>query len=214
MVMAYWEVGKTIVEEEQKGKRKAKYGENLIGNLSERLSKDFGKGFSPSNLWDMRAFYLAYPILQSVPRELSWTHIRLLLRIEKPEILSFYEKEAAVARWSTRELGRQISTMLYERLALSRDKTGLLALAEKGHEVQQPADLIKDPYVLEFAGLPESSRVLESTLEQALIDRMQEFLLELGKGFSFVGRQQRITWMATTFILISYSTIASPALLC
>lgn len=193
MVTAYWEVGKTIVEEEQNGREKARYGENLIGSLSERLSKDFGKGFDYTNLTRMRNFYLAYPNIDSVSQELSWTHYRLLLQVEKPEVRSFYEKETVTARWSTRELGRQISSMLYERLALSRDKEGLLALAEKGHEIQQPADLVKDPYVLEFTGLPESSRVLESTLEQALIDRMQTFMLELGKGFSFVGRQQRIT---------------------
>ena len=141
----------------------------------------------------MRLFYICYPKSQAVPSQLSWTHFRSLLRVEKPDARAFYEKEAAASRWSTRELDRQISSMLYERLALSRDKEGLLALAEKGHEIQQPSDLVKDPYVLEFTGLPQSSRVLESTLEQALIDRMQEFMLELGKGFAFVSRQQRIT---------------------
>jgi len=141
----------------------------------------------------MRAFYLIYPKRDALRHELSWTHYRLLLQVEKSEARAFYEKEAVTARWSTRELERQISSLLYERLALSRDKKGLLTLAEKGHEIQQLADLIKDPHVLEFAGLPESSRVLESTLEQALIERMQEFMLELGKGFAFVSRQQRIT---------------------
>ncbi len=192
MVTAYWEIGRVIVEEEQHGRERAEYGRSLVENVSERLSKEFGRGFSVSNMWDMRAFYLAYPILQTVPVELSWTHYRLLLHIEKSEARSFYEKEAVAARWSTRELSRQISSLLFERLALSRDKAGLLELANKGHDVQNPTDLVKDPYVLEFTGIPESTKLLESTLEQALITRLQEFLLELGKGFSFVGRQQRI----------------------
>lgn len=193
MINAYWEVGKAVVEEEQQGNERAEYGERVLHGLSMRLAKDFGKGFDITNLRRMRAFYLTYPKRDSLSHELSWTHYRLLLQIERPEARAFYEKEAVAARWSTRELGRQISSMLYERLALSRDKKGLLALAQKGHEIQQPADLVNDPYVLEFTGLPQSSRVLESTLEQALIDRMQVFMLELGKGFSFVGRQQRIT---------------------
>ena len=141
----------------------------------------------------MRAFYLSYPILDAVRPELSWTHYRLLLRVEKPEARAFYEAEAVNSRWSTRELERQIHSLLFERLALSRDREGVLALAEKGHEIQQPSDLIKDPYVLEFTGLPQSERYLESDLEQALIDKLREFLLELGKGFAFMARQQRIT---------------------
>jgi predicted nuclease of restriction endonuclease-like (RecB) superfamily len=193
MVTAYWEIGKVIVEKEQEGKERAKYGKSLIEKLSERLAKEFGRGFSASNIWDMRIFYLTYPILQAVPRELSWTHIRLLLHIEKPEARAFYEKEAVNARWSTRELERQINSLLFERLALSKDKSGVLELAQKGQEIHNPTDLVKDPYVLEFTGIPESAKLLESTLEEALITRMQQFLLELGKGFSFVGRQQRIT---------------------
>ncbi len=192
MVTAYWEIGKVIVEKEQEGKDRGQYGENLIKNLSARLSKEFGKGFDRSNLYHMRNFYLTYPNVDAVRRELSWTHYRLLLQIEKPEARAFYEKEAINSRWSTRELNRQISSLLFERIALSKDKEGVLALAQKGHEIQTPTDLVKDPYVLEFTGIPESTKLLESTLEQALITRMQEFLLELGKGFAFVGRQQRI----------------------
>ncbi len=192
MITAYWEIGKVIVEKEQEGKDRGQYGENLIKNLSARLSKEFGKGFDRSNLYHMRNFYLTYPNVDAVRRELSWTHYRLLLQIEKPEARAFYEKEAINSRWSTRELNRQISSLLFERIALSKDKEGVLALAQKGHEIQTPADLVKDPYVLEFTGIPESTKLLESTLEQALITRMQEFLLELGKGFAFVGRQQRI----------------------
>jgi len=193
MVAAYWEIGRAIVEQEQQGQQRAEYGQALLEELSSRLKSEFGKGFDPSNLAKMRAFYLFYPILDAVRPELSWTHYRLLLRVEKPEARAFYETEAVNARWSTRELERQIHSLLFERLALSRDQEGVLALAEKGHEIQQPSDLIKDPYVLEFTGLPQSERYLESDLEQALIDKLREFLLELGKGFAFMARQQRIT---------------------
>jgi predicted nuclease of restriction endonuclease-like (RecB) superfamily len=193
MVAAYWEIGRVIVEQEQQGHERAEYGQGLLVELSQRLSADFGRGFDRSNLWHMRSFYLSYPILDAVRRELSWTHYRLLLRVEKPEARAFYETEAVNSRWSTRELERQIHSLLFERLALSRDREGVLALAQKGHEIQQPSDLIKDPYVLEFTGLPQSQRYLESDLEQALIDKLREFLLELGKGFAFMARQQRIT---------------------
>ncbi len=193
MVVAYWEVGRTIVEEEQRGGQRADYGQEVIKNLARRLLADFGKGFDRSNLWHMRSFYLSYPKLDAVRRELSWTHYRLLLRVENPDARSFYEQEAIGSRWSTRELERQIHSLLFERLALSRDREGVLALAQKGHEIQQPSDLVKDPYVLEFAGIPQHERYLESDLEQGLIDRLREFLLELGKGFAFMARQQRIT---------------------
>jgi len=193
MVAAYWEIGRIIVEQEQQGQQRAEYGKGLLVELSQRLTADFGRGFDRSNLWHMRSFYLSYPILDAVRRELSWTHYRLLLRVEKPEARAFYETEAVNSRWSTRELERQIHSLLFERLALSRDRAGVLALAEKGHEIQQPSDLIKDPYVLEFTGLPQSERYLESDLEQALIEKLREFLLELGKGFAFMARQQRIT---------------------
>ena len=193
MMAAYWEIGRAIVEQEQQGQERAGYGQALLEELSSRLKSEFGKGFDPSNLAKMRAFYLAYPILDAVRPELSWTHYRLLLRVEKPEARAFYETEAVNSRWSTRELERQIHSLLFEHLALSRDREGVLALAEKGHEIQQPSDLIKDPYVLEFTGLPQNERYLESDLEQALIEKLREFLLELGKGFAFMARQQRIT---------------------
>ena len=193
MVAAYWEIGRTIVEQEQQGQQRAEYGQALLAELSSRLKSEFGKGFDPSNLSMMRAFHLAYPIFDALRQELSWTHYRILLRVEKPEARAFYETEAVNSRWSTRELERQVHSLLFERLALSRDREGVLALAAKGHEIQQPSDLIKDPYVLEFTGLPQSERYLESDLEQALIDKLREFLLELGKGFAFMARQQRIT---------------------
>lgn len=193
MLVAYWEIGRTIVEEEQHGGARAEYGARLIRDLAQRLTVEYGKGFDRTNLWNMRAFYQAYPILDAVRRELSWTHYRLLLRVEKPEARAFYEVEAVNARWSTRELERQINSLLYERLALSRDKEGVLALAQRGHEVLQPADLVKDPYVLEFVGLRQDTRFLEADLERLLMDNLQSFLLELGKGFAFMARQQRIS---------------------
>ena len=193
MVTAYWEIGRAIVEQEQQGQHRAEYGRGLLKELSRRLSAEFGRGFDRSTLQHMRAFYLTYPICDALRPELSWTHYRILLRVEKPEARAFYETEAVNARWSTRELERQIHSLLFERLALSRDREDVLALAQKGHEIQQPGDLIKDPYVLEFTGLTQSERCLESDLEQALIDKLREFLLELGKGFAFMSRQQRIT---------------------
>lgn len=193
MVAAYWEIGRVIIEVEQQGQQRAEYGRRLLVELPKRLSAEFGRGFDRSTLQHMRAFYLAYPICDALRPELSWTHYRLLLRVGRSDARAFYETEAVNARWSTRELERQIHSLLFERLALSRDQEGVLALAEKGHEIQQPSDLIKDPYVLEFTGLPQSERYLESDLEQALIDKLREFLLELGKGFAFMARQQRIT---------------------
>jgi predicted nuclease of restriction endonuclease-like (RecB) superfamily len=193
MVLAYWEIGRIIIEEEQHGHPRAGYGQGLIPELSKRLKSEFGKGFDPSNLAMMRTFYLVYSNFDALRHELSWTHYRLLLRVESTEARAFYEKEAITARWSTRELERQIHSLLFERLALSRDREGVLELSEKGQEIQQPSDLVKDPYVLEFVGLPLNQRYLESDLEQALIDKLGEFLLELGKGFAFIARQQRIT---------------------
>lgn len=193
MVVSYWEIGRIIIEEEQKGKKRADYGSYLLDALSERLTTEFGKGFDRTNVSKMRAFYLAYPIVDAVRLQLTWTHYRLLLRVEKPEARAFYEIETVNARWSTRELERQINSLLFERLALSRDKKGVLKLAQKGHEITSPTDLVKDPYVLEFTGIPQTDRFFEKDLEQALIDKLQHFLLELGKGFAFVARQQRIT---------------------
>ncbi len=201
MVQAYWSIGRLILLEEQKGKSRAEYGRRLVEVLAARLSRDYGKGFDPSNVWNMRAFYSAYPILDAVRRELSWTHYRLLLRVEKADARAFYETEAVNARWSTRELERQINSLLFERLALSRDKKGVKALAARGHEIAAAVDLVKDPYVLEFTGLRQDARFLETDLEQALISKLQQFLLELGKGFAFMARQQRITLDGTHFFV-------------
>ena len=194
MMQAYWQIGQVIVEQEQKGKMRAGYGETLIEALSQQLTKNFGKGFDRSNLWHMRKFYLTFPnILDAPRRELSWTHYRLLLRVENESARSFYLHETSNSNWSTRELERQINSLLYERLALSRDKKKVRALADEGQIIRSAQDLIKDPYILEFLGLPENSSLREKDLEQALIDRFQRFLLELGKGFALVARQKRIT---------------------
>ncbi len=194
MVQAYWQIGRVVVEQEQQGQKRAGYGETLIEELSQRLRKDFGKGFDRSNLWHMRKFYLTFPNFLDAPRrELSWTHYRLLLRVENEQSRSFYLNEASNSNWSTRELDRQINVLLYERLALSRDKKKVRELADEGQIIRSAEDLIKDPYILEFLGLSENSSLREKDLEQALIERFQRFLLELGKGFALVARQKRIT---------------------
>ena len=247
-VVANWLIGREIVEEEQKGQRRAGYGEQLLEDLSLKLTHDFGTGYSVPNLRFIRQLYLTYPAFLGDPEiryalrsespnnmelaeigiphavrkesgkvdaapvnqighalrgqswqpgqihpNLSWTHYRTLLRVDKPEARGFYEIEAIYNNWSTRELERQINSLLYERLALSKDKKGLMRLATKGQELQSPADVFKDPVVMEFLGLPASPRLVESDLEQALIHNLQAFLLELGKGFAFVSRQERIT---------------------
>lgn len=209
MVFAYWHIGKVIVEEDQKGKSRAEYGERLIESLAVRLASDFGKGFDGRNLFYMRQFYLSYPKLNALRSELSWTHYRILMQIEKTEARSFYEIECVKNNWSTRELERQKGSLLFERLALSKDKKGLMKLAQKGQELATYKDMIKDPYVLEFTGLSPQSKLYESKLEQALIDNLSKFLLELGKGFTFVARQKRISLNGDHFYidLVFYNTI-------
>ena len=191
MVQAYWEIGCIIVEEEQKGKKRADYGKAILVELSRKLTCEFGKGFDERNLRFIRQFYLTFPIRNALRSELTWTHYRLLLKVESEPARSFYEIETVNNNWSTRELERQINTLLYQRLLMSRDKQDVLA--DKGQEIKEPRDLIKDPYVLEFLGLKENTRLLERDLEQLLIDKLQDFILELGKGFAFVARQKRIT---------------------
>jgi len=193
LLKANWEIGKYIVEYEQHGNEKAEYGSSLLTNLSKDLKSRFGKGFSKSNIYLMRQFYLKYQIFQSVTGKLTWTHYAELLGVSNDFARGFYEKQAVNDNWSVRELKRQISSSLFERLALSQDKSGVLKLSEKGLIVSAPKDIIKDPYVLEFLQIPEEYRMTENKLEQKIIDNLQTFLLELGKGFSFVGRQYRIT---------------------
>jgi predicted nuclease of restriction endonuclease-like (RecB) superfamily len=209
MVLAYWHIGREIVEEEQNGRARAAYGHKLLEGLARRLSADFGKGFDESNLRNIRSFYMTYPKCDALRHELSWTHYRILMRIEKPEARSFYEIECAKNKWSARELERQKGSLLFERLALSKDKKGLIKMAKKGQQVETYADMIKDPYVLEFTGLAPQAKLYESDLEQALIDNLSRFLMELGKGFTFVARQKRISLDGDHFYidLVLYNTI-------
>lgn len=196
LVKTYWEIGRTIVEDEQDHSDRAEYGQGLIKELSKELSKEFGRGFSRSNLQNMRNFYLKYPICQTPSGKLSWSHYCELLSISDDNKRAFYEKESINSGWSVRELKRQIKTSLYERLLLSQGKENkekVLDLALKGNEITLPEDIVKDPYVFEFLGLPENKPMLESDLEKALIEHIEKFLLELGKGFMYVGSQQRVT---------------------
>jgi len=236
-VLTYWEIGREIIEFEQKGKIRAEYGEELLKELSADMTVRFGKGFSERNLRNMRAFYLNFPIRQTVSAEsieekksqiplgksktvsrkftipqtvsakfqksqtvsgkfeplLSWSHYCELLKVDEPLARSFYEQEANQNNWSVRELKRQINSMLFERLALSKDTKAVMKMARKGQIIEKPEDAVKDPYILEFLNLKEETSYTESQLEAALIDKLQYFLLELGKGFSFVARQKRIT---------------------
>ena len=211
MVYTYYEIGRRIVEEEQHGQDRAAYGQQLLQGLSEYLTKEFGKGFSLTNLKQFRQFYTVYVNDQightvsdqftnlpavSTGRKffLSWSHYLKLMRIKNIDERHFYEIEAAKNDWSLSELKRQYDSSLYERLALSSDKEKVFKLAQKGHVVETPADAVKDPYILEFLGLPELPVYSESELETRIIDHLQQFLLELGTGFTFVGRQVRFTF--------------------
>lgn len=232
MTVTYFEIGRIIVEEEQNGKDRAEYGKQLLKGLSQQLTKEFGKGFSIDNLGNMRKFYLAYSISESLTRilqiqksqslteefesqktqsvisfseesiskslisffKLTWTHYVFLMRIDDEKERRFYEIESEKYNWSVRELKRQYDSALYARLALSRDKEGVLKLSEQGQIIEQPKDIIKDPYILEFLGLPELHQYSESQLEEEIINKLEHFLLELGHGFTFVARQQRITF--------------------
>jgi len=225
-VLAYWEIGREIVEFEQKGRARADYGEELLKRLSADMTAKFGRGFSAENLRLMRKFYITFgksktlswkseeekfqtpagksktlsvkseksqtPSDEFVPM-LSWSHYCELLKVEEPLARSFYEQESIQNSWSVRELKRQINSMLFERLAHSRDTKAVMRMAEKGQIIEKPEDAIKDPYILEFLNLKEETSYTETQFEQAIIDKLQYFLLEIGKGFSFVARQKRIT---------------------
>jgi predicted nuclease of restriction endonuclease-like (RecB) superfamily len=193
LVKANWEIGRHIVEFEQHGKERAEYGSDLLARLSKDLRLRYGKGFGRRNVLDMRRFYLSYQKWQAVPAKLSWTHIIALIGVSDNNARKFYEKQAIHEKLSYRELERQIDSSLFERLALSKDKKGVLKLSENGHIVLHPTEAIKDPYVLDFLKIPQSHRMTEKDLEQKIIDNLQLFLLELGKGFTFVARQYRIS---------------------
>lgn len=203
MVEAYWSIGKRIVEEEQKGRARAQYGEQLVGAVSRQLTTEFGRGFSEANVWNFRQFYLTYPsekILYTLRRELSWSHYRLIMRVENPRSREYYVREAAVQHWSTRQLERNINSLYYERLLASQRKSPALR-KRIAAPLPTPDDHIKDPYILEFLGLPMPPGFTEAQFEEAIISNLQRFLLELGKGFSFVGRQFRITTETKHFFI-------------
>lgn len=226
MVYAYFEIGRMIFEEEQHGESRAAYGKKILKELSGHLTKKFGKGFSQENLKLMRRFYVIYSNdeigetlftqFEDYPTAgngrkffLSWSHYLKLMRINNPDERHFYEIEAAKNDWSLRELKRQCDSALYERLCLSTDKDNIYKLATEGQIITSPDDAIKDPYVLEFLGLPEKEEYSESDLEGRIIDHLQEFLLELGTGFAFIGRQVRFTFDEDHFIvdLVFYNRI-------
>lgn len=193
MVEAYWNIGKSIVEQ-QGGEEKAEYGVRLIAELSKQMTTDFGKGFTVANLKNMRQFYLTFPKSYALRSELSWTHYRLLMRVENKNARRFYIEEAIKSNWSTRQLERQINSFFYERLLSSQNKEKVSEEIQKLESAKVPEDIIRDPYVLEFLGLNPKDDFYESDLEEALITHLQKFLLELGRGFSFVARQKRITF--------------------
>ncbi len=217
MVHAYWLIGREIVGVEQAGKERAEYGEQVVKRLAVRLAKRFGRGFSYPSVKRIKQFYLTFPEGSAIPKDaeeakgsallslsseaslprfpplLGWTHYLILMRVENPQARAFYEIEAAQESWSTRELERQIASLLFERLAKSRDKTNVMALAREGQRITKARDVLKDPLVLEFLELQERASWLERDLEQAIIDSLGTFLLELGKGFCFVSRQRRLT---------------------
>jgi len=210
MVITYFEIGRMIVEEEQNGKERADYGKALLKELSNELTKEFGKGFSVTNLQQMKRFFIVYQKQQTLSAnsnlpiekqqtltaefELSWSHYLTLMRMDDENERKFYEIEAVKNNWSIRELKRQYDTALYARLVLSRNKEKIKELSVKGQVLENPKDAIKDPYILEFIGLPENAEYSESDLEQKIIDKLEHFLLELGTGFTFVARQKRISF--------------------
>ncbi|MFR9019514.1 MAG: PDDEXK nuclease domain-containing protein [Fusobacterium sp.] len=201
MVEAYWNIGRIIVEK-QSGNEKAEYGVALLKNLSKEMTKEFGKGFTIANLKNMRQFYLTFPKSYALRSELSWTHYRLLMRVENENARNFYIEETIKSNWSTRQLERQITTLFYERILSSKNKEKISQEIYKLEPKKNlPEDIIKDPYVLEFLGLPENIDFLEKNLEQLLINHLQKFLLELGRGFSFVARQKRITFDGRHFYI-------------
>ncbi|WP_294096748.1 PDDEXK nuclease domain-containing protein [uncultured Cetobacterium sp.] len=218
MTLTYFLIGKKIVEEEQNGELRAEYGKELIKNLATKLTKEFGKGFTVRNLELIRKFYMTYSEDEKTksvisfsenPFKLSWTHYIRLVRIQNVEERSFYEIEAEKENWTVREMDRQISSCLYEKLVLSRDKEEVKALSTKGQIIEKPKDIIKDPYVLEFLGLEEISSYSENTLETSIINHIEKFIMELGKGFLFQGRQVRFTFDEEHFFvdLVFYNRI-------
>ena len=199
VVMTYWHIGRQIVEYEQGGSEKAVYGSELLKKLSRDLTNLYGSGFSQSNVNKMRKLYLTYPILQTVSAKLSWSHYVELLKIDDPLERSFYEKEAELEHWGVRELKRQMKSMLFHRLALSTNREEVLRLAKEGEIIERPEDILREPYVFEFTGLPQLPVYKEGDLEEALVNNLSLFFLELGKGFTYVGRQQKMVISGRTY---------------
>lgn len=193
LVQTYWLIGQHIVDFEQKGNEKAAYGTQLFERLSKDLTQTYGKGFSRSNLIYMRKFYLSFPISETLSHLLGWSHYFEILKADSELEIEFYSKQCEKENWSVRELKRQMKSMLFHRLAMSKDKEGVLKLSQKGIEIQKAEDIIKDPFVLEFLNIPQQHQYLESELEEKLVSNLQSFLLELGKGFAFISRQYKIT---------------------
>lgn len=221
IVRAYWQVGKYIVEYEQLGEQRATYGKAVITDLSKRLVAEFGNGFTATNLRYMRQFYSSFPIYHTLCDKLSWSHCRTIIKVQDEMTRNFYLEECVSENWSVRQLDRQINTLYYERLLASRDKKTVTDEIQKSEpKPLEPREIIRDPYILDFLGIPQGEHFLESNLEEMLINKLQRFLLELGKGYSFVARQKRITlddkhfyidlvfynYLARCFVLIDLKT--------
>ena len=192
MIHLYWNIGKMIVEK-QEGNKRAKYGDLLIEEISKKLIENFGKGFSKTNLKNMRKFYSEYSIGQTLSDQLTWSHYLELIKISDKKKRDFYMHECISSNWDVRELQRQRTTLLYERLLASKDKKQALELSTKGHNIYENKDIIKDPFVLEFLDIKDNTYYLETDLEKNILKHLKEFLLELGKGFTYVGNQVRIS---------------------
>lgn len=193
MVDTYWHIGRYMVEFEQQGETRAEYGKELVARLSRDLTTLYGKGFGKSNLIYMRKLYLTFPKGGTLSHLLTWSHYYEILKADDPLEISFYVRQCENEHWSVRELKRQMRSLLFHRIALSKDKEGVLALAREGQQVLKAEDLLRDPYVFDFTGIASESRFTESDIEEGLVAHLQTFLLELGKGFAFIGRQQRIS---------------------
>ena len=198
MVQTYWHIGQHIIKYEQNGNERAEYGSNLLNRLSHDLTQKYGAGFSRSNVFYIRKLYMEYPKVQTLS-ELSWSHYIELLKIEDKTERAFYEKESKNSHWGVRELKRQMKSMLYHRLTLSSDKKEIIRLSKEGQVIEKPEDILKEPYVFEFTGLPQLPVYKEGDLEEALIKNLSDFLLELGKGFAYIGRQQPVTIAGRTY---------------
>ena len=199
LVNTYWQIGRHIVEYEQDGNAKAQYGAELLDNLAKDLTAQFGKGFSRSNLIYMRKLFTAFPIRETLSHKLSWSHYFEILKADSDLEIGFYTRQCENENWSVRELKRQMKSLLFHRIALSKDKKSVLEISKQGIQTQKPEDIVKDPYVLEFLGVNEDQKYLEGDIEEKVVANLQTFLLEFGKGFAFIGRQYKMQIGARLF---------------